>query len=317
MIPQIIKAFIILLVSFLATWISTPYFIKKAHKQKLVVKDMYKPGKPNIANMGGLVMLASIFIGLVAAQFFIKNVTGFYIFYFIVFSFALYGLADDLLGFVKRRGKVMILFFVALPIALLTTDTNLSLIFFELELGVFYAFVFAPIYIMVVANLINMYAGYNGLSLGLSLIILIFASIKALMMGNLGYVAYLLPIVGSMTAFLFYNFYPAKVLMGNVGTFLVGAGVGGFLVIAGMEFFGVIILIPHIINFLMWIYWSKNMHKIPHKKFGKVNGDGTLKAPNKLSMKYLVSNTLKVTEPTAVLICYAITVVFGCLGLVL
>jgi UDP-N-acetylglucosamine--dolichyl-phosphate N-acetylglucosaminephosphotransferase len=316
MIPQFIKAFLIFLVPFFLTLYFMPLFIRKAKKRRLVVKDMYKPGQPKLPNLGGLVMLASTFIGLVAAQFFIPEVETFYIFYFIVFSFALYGLADDLLGFVKRNGKVLVLFIVALPIALITTDTNISLVFFNVELGALYGLVFAPIYIMVVANLVNMYAGYNGLSLGLTLILMVFAAVKGLFLGQFVHVTYLLPLMGAMAAMMFFNFYPAKALLGNIGAFMMGAGVGGFLVLAGMEFFGVIILIPHIINLFLWIYWSLNMRRFPHIKFAEVNKDGTINPPNMLSMKFLVSRVFRVTEPQAVLICYSITIAFGVLGLV-
>jgi len=315
MIWQLIEAFIIFFVAVVAALAFMPYFIRKAKKRGLVARDMYKPRKPYLPNMGGLVMLAAMFLGLVAAQFFVPNVRPLYVFYFILFSFGLYGLADDLLGFTKRNGKVLVLFFVALPIAIITKDTTLSLVFWNLELGAFYAFVFAPIYIMVVANLANMYAGYNGLSLGLSIIVLVFAAIKAMLAGNIGYVVYMLPLLGAMVGMLFYNFYPAKVLMGNVGTYLIGAGVGAFFVLADMEFFGIIILIPHIINFLMWLYWCSIMDREPHVKFAPVKKNGVINPPNKLAMKYFVAKVFNVGELGAVLICYAITIGFGVIGL--
>ena len=123
----------------------------------------------------------------------------------------------------------------------------------------------------------------------------------------------------SLTFALYYLSGEKSLLVtgGNVGTFMIGAGVGGFLVLAGMEFFGVIILVPHIINFIMWIYWSLNMHRYPHVKFGRLNGDGTIQAPNKLSMKYFVTKSFHVSELGAVLICYAITAAFGVLGLII
>ncbi|MBW2988072.1 hypothetical protein KY318_01055 [Candidatus Woesearchaeota archaeon] len=315
MILQLIEPVLLFLISFLSVHYSMPYFIRKARKRGLMVRDMYKPGKPKVVNLGGLVMFASMYLSLVAAQFFIKNVLPLYIFYFIIAAFAMYGLADDLLGFVKRNGKVLVLFFVALPIALITTDTDINLVFFNVELGRLYGLVFAPLYVMVVANLVNMYAGYNGLSLGLTIIMLVFASIKAALGGGFGHVIYLLPLLGAMCAMMFYNFYPARVLLGNVGTYLIGAGLGAFLVLAGMEFFGVIILIPHIINFLMWIYWCMIMHREPHVKFAKLRRDGTINPPNGLSMKFLVAKLFRVTEPQAVLICYAITTAFGLIGL--
>ncbi len=315
MISLLIKSLLIFLISLLAVHAAMPAFLRKAKSRGMVARDMYKPGKPFVPTMGGLVMIAAVFLGLVAALFFVPTVVPLFIFYFIVFSFGLYGLADDLLGFKKSNGKVLVLFFVALPIALITTDTNLSLIFFNMELGTFYALVFAPLYVMIVANLINMYEGYNGLGLGLSLIILIFAVVKLALRSDMGNVVYLMPLLGVMFGMLPYNSFPAMALLGNVGTFMLGAGVGVFLVLAGMEFFGVIILFPHIVNFLMWIIWC--IRRLPHIKFARVNGDGTIRPPNWLSMKYLVTKLFRLTEPQAVLVCYAITTFFGIIGLIL
>jgi UDP-N-acetylglucosamine--dolichyl-phosphate N-acetylglucosaminephosphotransferase len=238
-----------------------------------------------------------------------------YVFYFIVTMFAMYGLTDDLFGFKGKIQKTWILFFLALPIATLTTDTSLNLIFFNLELGWAYAFIFAPLYIMVVANLINMHSGYNGLAGGLTLIMLVFAGIKSYLMNSSYYVYLIVPVVGALLAFMYYNKYPLKVFMGNVGAFLIGSALGTYLVISDIEFFGVIILIPHIINFILWIYWCLNMKKYPHVKFAKVGKDGVIVPPNGLTIKYLVAKVFKVNERQAVWICYEITIIFCIIGL--
>lgn len=307
----------IMLVAFLTTFFLMKPFMKRSKEKGFVVKDMYKKDKPKIPTMGGLVILTGILISLIFAIFFDKIRTALFIFYFTVFMFGLYGLTDDLFGFKKRRNKVWVLFLLALPIALLTTDTDLSILFFEVELGLLYPFVFAPLYIMVVANLINIHAGYNGLSGGVTLIMLIFSAIKSYLINNLYYVYLIVPLIGALAAFMYFNKYPSRIFLGNVGTFLIGAGLGGYLVLSNIEIFGIIILIPHIINFLMWIYWCKIMYREPHVKFGKIRDDGTIEPPNGLTVKYLVTKLFKVNEPKAVYICYGITIVFGVIGLIL
>ena len=316
MIPIRLINFGIFLAAFLTTFFLMKPFISKAKKKGFTVKDMYKKDKPDISSMGGLVILAGIVIALVFAQFFTRLMIPLLIFYFIVFMFALYGLTDDLLGFKGRRYKVWTLFLLAVPIAILTKDTTISLIFFNLELGWIYAFIFAPLYIMVVANLINMHSGYNGLAGGLTLILLIFAAIKSYTMNGSQLVYLIVPILGALTAFMYFNWYPSRIFLGNIGSFLIGSALGAYLVLSNIEFFGVIILIPHIVNFLMWMYWCKIMHKEPHVKFAGVREDGTINPPNGLTIKYLAAKWFKVTEPKAVIICYGITAVFGVIGLV-
>jgi len=310
-----IRMMIIFLIAFVSTLILTKMYMRKAKQQGYVVQDMYKPGKRLVPTMGGLVILAGTFISLVAAQFFAINMVPLMIFYFIVFVYGMYGLVDDLFKFKQRVYKVWVLFFLALPIAILTSDTNLSLLFVSIELKWAYAFLFAPLYIMIVANLVNMHSGYNGLSAGLSLIIMMFAGIKAYLTVGVQDVFIILPIFGATLAFLVYNMYPSQVFLGNVGSFLIGGAIGGYFVLANMEMFGVIILMPHIINFLMWMYWIAK--KIPHTKFGKLRKDRTIEAPNALTIKFLVSKTLRLTEPEAVWVCYGITAVFGAIGLII
>jgi len=291
-------------------------YIRKAKQKGYTVKDMYKKNMPNIPDMGGLVILVGIIIALIVAEFFTRLMVPMFIFYFIVLMYALYGLTDDLFGFKKKIYKVWILFILALPIAILTKDTNISLLFFQIELGWAYAFLFAPFFIMVVANLINMHAGYNGLASGLTLIMLIFAAIKSYMINSSHFVYLIAPILGALAAFMYFNKYPSKIFMGNIGAFLIGSALGAYLVLSNIEFFGVIILIPHIINYLMWIYWVKIMHREPHVKFARLRKDGTIKPPNGLTIKYLVAKIFRVTEPQAVWMCYSLTIVFGVVGLV-
>lgn len=313
-IPFNLKMMLIFLIAFASTFILAKFYIRKAKQQGYVAQDMYKKGNKLVPTMGGLVILAGTFISLVAAQFFSINMIPLMIFYFIIFVYGMYGLTDDLFKFKQRRYKVWVLFFLALPIAILTSDTNLSLLFVTVELKWIYAFVFAPLYIMIVANLVNMHSGYNGLSAGLSVVIMVFAGIKAYLTIGVEDVFILLPIFGATLAFLAYNMYPSRIFLGNVGSFMIGGAIGGYFVLANMEFFGMIILIPHIVNFLMWIYWI--VKKYPHIKFGKLMPDGTIEAPNSLTIKYLVARIFKVTEPEAVMICYAITALFGVIGLV-
>jgi len=316
-IPNRFRIMLVFAVGYLSTFILTQYYIKKATQKGIVVPDMYKKHRPMIPSMGGLAILGGTIVALIITQFLVPNVIPLLIFYFVVMTYCLYGLTDDLLGFKKRKGKILILFFLALPIAILTSDTNISFFFINLELGVVYAFIFAPIYIMVVANLMNMHAGFNGLPSGLTLIILAFACVKLYLLGMTQNILLIMPLLGALLAFYYYNMYPSRVFLGNNGSFLIGSAVGAFFVLTNMEFFGIIILIPHIINFLMWAYWKRIMHRVPHEKFARVMEDGTLEAPNRLTMKYLVISLFRLTERQAVMVLYGITAFFGVVSLVI
>jgi UDP-N-acetylglucosamine--dolichyl-phosphate N-acetylglucosaminephosphotransferase len=308
---------VIFMVAFYSTFYLTKRFISRFHTGGHVVKDMYKSDKPDVPTMGGIALIGGIMISLITAQLlYPEGVEKLLIFYFVIFMYGVFGLLDDLISIKSRFKKVYIPFFLALPIGLLNIDTNLSLFFTDVEIGWLAPYLFAPLYVMVVSNLVNMHAGFNGLSGGLSAILVFFVGLKAYLKYDGEVLMFMLPLFGAILAFMWFNKYPSKIFLGNSGTLLIGAGVGGLIVLYNIEIFGVIILTPHIVNFLMWIYWVLNMKVHPHIKFAKVRWDGTLEPPNKLSLKYLVTFLFRVSELKATLILYGVTALFCILGLI-
>jgi UDP-N-acetylglucosamine--dolichyl-phosphate N-acetylglucosaminephosphotransferase len=326
----------IFLVGFLTTLIYTPKLIQKAYKKGLTVKDMYKREKPDVPNYGGLAILAGILCSLIVSQFVLSEVAQVLnielmvlVFYFMVFSFAMFGLMDDLLD-VGQKSKIYIPFFLALPIALLISTkakiaigsivlldptATITIAGTTIGLNLVYAFIIAPIYVMVVSNLINMHSGFNGLSCGLSYILLVFTVIKVVLVQQTYNMPFILPLFGAILAFLYFETYPARIFWGNVGSLMVGAAVGGFIVLNNLEVFGIFIMIPHIINFLMYVVWK--IKKVGDVKFGKVRDDGTLEVPNPLTLKWLFPYYYRLTEKQSMEIMYMVTVIFGIIGLLI
>lgn len=72
-------------------------------------------------------------------------------------------------------------------------------------------------------NSVGVTDGLDGLAGGL--LILLFASLSliALIQNQIGLAIFAATIVGSLLAFLYFNFYPARVFMGNVGSHALGA----------------------------------------------------------------------------------------------
>ncbi|MFH0861083.1 MAG: hypothetical protein V1921_07770 [Candidatus Altiarchaeota archaeon] len=310
----------VFVVAFVATFGLTRKFILRFHAGGYVVSDMYKPDKHDVPTMGGIAILGGVMVSLIVAQLLIEShefVEKLLIFYFIVFIYGVFGLLDDLIKIKSRWKRVYIPLFLALPIALLNTGEYITFspLDFQLYVGWLKPYVIAPLYVMVVANMVNMHAGFNGLSGGLSWILMFFVGLKVVLDGNVSQLNYLMPIFGSLLAFMWYNKYPSRIFLGNSGTMITGVAVGGLLVLYNMEIFGLVILLPHIFNFLLWIYWLMNMHVHPHVKFARLREDGTIEPPNKLTLKYIVTHYFRVGELRAILILYGITTVFGIIGL--
>ena len=315
------KLALIFLYAFFATLIATPYFIKKLIKLGYIVQDRYKIKKTMIPTMGGLAVLAGIMISLALSTiFFIKetNTGELFIFYFVIIVYAMYGIVDDLFAFKQRYDKIITLLVLSLHIGVLVTHDSVNILGWSIFLGDWIPYLLAPVYVMVVANLLNVHSGFNGQSAGLGLIILLTVTIKSFMVNGLNHLFVILPILGAYIAFTPFTFYPAKILEGNVGQFMVGAAIGGFLIINNLSIFGIIILIPHIVNFILDT-WVLAIRKIPDVKFGSVRRDGTIIAPERTrfkSIKYILTYYLRLKEKDAVYIIYGITIVFCIIGVV-
>jgi UDP-N-acetylglucosamine--dolichyl-phosphate N-acetylglucosaminephosphotransferase len=303
MYQEILATFVL---SFFIVFFSTPAFIKKMFSKGYTVTDQYKSKKPRVANMGGIVLLAGVIVSVILAQLVLGYSKELILMYSIVILFFAFGLTDDLIN-INRALKIFIPFFLALPISLVARDTSVWLGFFSINLGAFYLYVIAPVYVMVVSNLINMHSGYNGLAIGLSSILLFFSAIKAYIVN--GPVSLLLaaPMFGAVVAFWYYDKYPSKIFLGNSGSLPMGAALGAFLIANKLELFGVIALLPHIINFLMYVVWK--IKKIGEVKFGKLRSDGTLIVPNNLTLKWFFPYYFRLTEIQATSICYLVTVI--------
>ncbi len=298
-------------VSFITVFLLAAKFIRKAKEKGYVTHDMYKKDTPLIPTKGGLVILAGMMVSLILAQFLAPDVENLLIFYFIVITFGVYGLVDDLFN-VGRTSKIFLPFFLVLPIAQLNIDTSLWIISGEIELGIYYSFIIAPLYVMVVANLVNMHSGYNGLASGLSTIVLIFIAVNAYISQGIGSLFYVMPILGAMLAFWYYNKYPSRIFEGNTGALMFGAAMGGLIILNNMEIFGLIILTPHIINFLMYVVWR--LKKLGDVKFGVLRDDGTIKVPNPWTLKWTLPYYFRLTEQQGTYVMYGLTIMFGIIG---
>jgi len=277
---------------------------------------MYKKGKPKVPNLGGLGILFGVLAGLIVAQLLIHDVKNLLIFYFVVLTFAIFTLTDDLID-LRRKLKILIPFFLALPIALLNIDTTFSFFFFAIEMGVLYTYIIAPVYLMVVANLVNMHSGFNGLQTGLSSILLITITIKVIMNYGWQTTYFIMPILGAVLAFWYFDRYPSKIFLGNVGSYTIGPAIGGLLILNNMEMFGVVILIPHIINFLSAL-WQEvirgNMLKT--QLFAKLRNDGTIDPPKFFTLKWAPAYFFKLTEKQLTYVMYTVTLFFCFIGLI-
>lgn len=326
-----------------------PRSIQKLKKAGFIARDMYKVKTPEIATNAGLILLFISSVSLLITPLLFRFLSYFSAFdgemdyhvkglvvVMVVSIFAIYGLIDDLVD-VGRKLKIIFPLFFSLPLSYSMSIETFNIpfigkvfvdkeIFEAILLEDIIRFLFVPVYIMVVSNLVNMHSGYNGLQSGLSAILIITLLLKSIQEGIFEIVEVGVFFLGSIIGFLYYNFYPARAFEGNIGSLLYGSLIGCLIVVQQEWFFGFFILIPHTFNFLLWIFWLFQMKYNPsvylisaatHQKFGKIDEDGCLDVPFPLTLKWIPNYFFRISEIQSTLIMYFITILFCFLGLFL
>jgi UDP-GlcNAc:undecaprenyl-phosphate GlcNAc-1-phosphate transferase len=78
------------------------------------------------------------------------------------------------------------------------------------------------LWIVGITNALNLIDGLDGLAAGVSSIALSTIFVMSLLMGNIAVATISLILLGSTVGFLFFNFYPAKIFMGDSGSLYLG-----------------------------------------------------------------------------------------------
>ena len=176
-----------------------------------------------------------------------------------------------------------------------------------INFGVFYPLVLIPLGITGAANAVNMLAGFNGLEVGMGIVAMSSLAIIAYLIGETTALIVLMAALGALIAALYYNWYPAKILIGDVGTLSIGAVIACAVIVGNYETAGVIIIIPYIVDFII-----KAKNRFPYS-FGEYK-DGKLYCPNSrpVGLGQLIMKLCGgISERNLVLVLMGIEAVFG------
>jgi UDP-N-acetylglucosamine--dolichyl-phosphate N-acetylglucosaminephosphotransferase len=248
------------LISFVVAFVALPLMIPRLIRARLVGHDMQKPGRPLVPEMGGLALVAGFGAALllaIALKSFSHllpevDLVDLLAVLATVLLIALIGLLDDLIE-VRQIVKAITPLFAALPLmAINAGHTVLNLPFFgHVDFGLLYPLVFVPLGVTGAANAINMLAGWNGVELGMGAVAFLSLTIISLAIGQLTTALVLLAALGATLACLYYNWYPAKVFIGDVGTLSIGAILASAVILGNMDTAGVILILPYIVDLIL------------------------------------------------------------------
>jgi len=210
------------IIAFIVSYMLTPYIAQVGKKQNMVdLPGHRKVHEEAIPNLGGIV----IFFGFLLGLLFVVSIEGQYKTLLIGgVIILLLGIVDDIVD-LSPKYKFIIQLVPALLVVVYNSNLINSFIIHQLaglDLLGYLIYPLLILWIVGITNSINLIDGLDGLACGVSIIalgtFLILGLLLSMEILNIITIALLL----SMLAFLKYNFFPAKIFLGDSGSTFAG-----------------------------------------------------------------------------------------------
>jgi len=245
-----------LLVSFIIPVIALPLFIKYLKKHNMGQKirqegpdlHQHKMGTPT---MGGVIVILTLVIIVWLLVPYNK-----YVLWSLVATvgFGLIGLIDDLIKYLKKRSLGLLTMqklFLQIIFALIVTycvqqntdlGTEIWLPFFKNSINLGRMFIpFVVLVLVSSVNAVNLTDGLDGLAAGLIIIAMLSFALIAYVQNILPMSLFSLIVAFTSFGFLIYNFYPARIFLGDVGSLALGGALASVAIFTRTELFLLII----------------------------------------------------------------------------
>ena len=248
---MLIEFFAMTLGVFFVTWLILRKLIPVLKSRKIGQKiydigPRWHKGKEGTPIMGGLGFIIATIIGIAAISGVYlylgraNELLGVWLTLALALLNGLIGFFDDYTKLIKKQNQgflawqklVLQLLVAAVYLWAMSAcgfiDTALEIPYFdiELELGIFYYF-FAILFIAGMVNSVNLTDGIDGLCSSVSAVVGAFFAVVAFVMLRPELAIFPATVIGGTVGFLMYNFYPAKIFMGDTGSLYLGGAVVG------------------------------------------------------------------------------------------
>lgn len=252
MLPQIVAAISVSIISFFIVYTLTPFLIRVLEKRNLMVKDYNRVGGAMVARPGGPSLIIGIIISeLVLYAFFpTKEIMAILITTSLAF---LIGIIDDK----KVLGgwfKPLALAGAAIPIILLGSYDS------DLTFPLFGSFSIPALYLAIVifiipitGNTINSIDVLNGVASGFVTIASFSLTISLLILQNYEIAIASLPLGFVSLAFYKYHKFPSRIFPGDSGALTLGAMYGVIAIVGHVEVIAAVALLPAVINSFLFL----------------------------------------------------------------
>tara|TARA_B110001469_G_scaffold121344_1_gene130728 strand:+ start:384 stop:1430 length:1047 start_codon:yes stop_codon:yes gene_type:complete len=210
-----------LITAFLITYVAIPKVIFFAEKLRLLDEAGVRAShKGSVPVFGGIAIFSGIIFSLLFWADDIENIQYLLVSILIVFFV---GVIDDLLvlsPFKKIVGQV-----IATLIIIFLGDlqiNNMHGVLGVYDLPTWTGTLFTIFVVIVITNGFNLIDGVDGLAAGIGVISSFSFGVIALLMDQSDMAIVAFTLVGALLGFLRYNFFPAKIFMGDTGSLVVG-----------------------------------------------------------------------------------------------
>ena len=312
----------ILLISFLASFVLFPAMIIRLKRAGIVGKNMHSAIQEEVTEMGGLVTVAGFGAGIftvIAVKTFFNifpsvDLISILVALSTILIVVLIGIFDDLVS-MPQQIKAFMPLFAALPLIVIKEGSTFMRMPFwgNLNFGLLYTLVIIPLEVTIAANAVNMLAGFNGLEAGMGLVAISSLAIIAYLLQEITAFIILIAALGALLATIYYNWYPAKILVGDVGTLTIGAVIASAVIIGNFEAAGIILMIPYMVDFLI-----KAKNHFPGKNWWGIYKNGKLYCPSSgpVGLCQLIMKLFGgISERNLVLVLMGVEAIFGVMAI--
>lgn len=305
----LVTAILAIMISAIITRVLIPWIIDASLRQGITTVDVHKPNHPKIAEAGGIApLLGFIFTILIIVftwQYFFPDPQIFEpllagLLSVVIAGFI--GFLDDVFK-IRWRDKILLGFLPAIPLmALKVGKSTINLwIFGTVDFGNLiilpfigninlYTLVIIPLAINFAFNSFNMLAGLNGLEAGNGTISLTIILIASLFVGDPIVTLFVTSLLGGFLVLLKYNWFPAKILIGDTGTLTLGTGIMVALIIGNMDRLAIGVFGLHFVNFLLFFLYLKANQDA---KLASIDDKGNLIVPCPYTVYWILPYFLK------------------------
>jgi len=272
-----------LVIALLLGKILIPFLKSIKMGQKILdIGPRWHKSKEGTPYMGGLLfisgMLAAVLIFGLMAERKDGNYTDIYTFA-MAFFYALVGFIDDYTKRLKKQNEGLtrtqkfalqfipaIVYVVVLKYSeVITSELFIPFVNINIDLGIFY-YICLVFGIVFMVNSVNIHDGIDGMCGTVTSIIMVMYIILFYIAGNNPGLILASSCLGGLIGYLYYNYYPAKIFMGDTGSLFLGGLVVGIAIWLDMPIllvlFGIVYIIDCLSSLLQIAYFKMTGKRI-------------------------------------------------------